>query len=47
MQEEQRKEVINALVKYVIRVTNPSEVKSPEEMNALPAIVGILFSERV
>ena len=45
MNDEQRKEVVDALVKYVIRVSGRSELKSPEEENALPAIAKLLLQE--
>ena len=47
MTSEQRSEVIDSLVKQVVRVTTPSELKSPEEVNALPAIVDALFSGKI
>jgi len=43
MTDEQRKEVMEALHGFVIRVSDGKYDRMPAEVEALPAIVGILL----
>ena len=41
---EQRKEIADALLAFVLRVSSDTKEKSPEEVEALPAIASLLMS---
>ena len=43
MTSEQHEQVNNALVEFVLRVSGSKEIKTPEEVEVLPAIVKILM----
>jgi len=43
MTEEQKREVTEALVKFILRVTDCKAIKMPEEVDVLPAIVSHLY----
>jgi len=47
MTNEERREVIEALKKFVLRVADPIATKKPGESEALPAVVEILFKQPI